>query len=71
VHPIRYVDVLVDDGTGALRCRFFGRQSIGGLKPGQWLGDIVRVMLHLGRECVCNPTYERCDPPAGGGVASS
>jgi len=70
-HPIRYVDVIVEDGTGELRCRFLGRHSIGGLEKGRWLRITGRVMLHLGRVCLCNPTYELCDPPDGSGVASS
>jgi len=71
LQPIRYVDVIVDDGTGELRCRFFGRHSIGGFEVGQRVRVTGRVMLHLGCVCVCNPTYELCDPPDRDGVASS
>jgi hypothetical protein len=69
--PIRYVDVVVDDGTARLCCRFFGRRSIPGLEPGRRVRVAGRVTLHLGRECVCNPAYELVDPPTAGGVASS
>jgi hypothetical protein len=69
--PIRYVDVIVDDGTARLCCRFFGHRSIPGIEPGRHVRVAGRVTLHLGRECVCNPAYELVEPPTAGGVASS
>jgi hypothetical protein len=68
--PIRYVDVVVDDGTGRLRCRFFGRAMVGGFEKGRGLRVSGRITLHLGCECVCNPLYELLDAPEDG-VASS
>jgi hypothetical protein len=69
--PIRFVDVVVDDGTGRLRCRFFGRAMIGGFELGREARVVGRLTLHLGRECVCNPGYELRRDPGSAGVASS
>jgi OB-fold nucleic acid binding domain len=71
VRPIRFLDVLVDDGTGQLRCRFFARDAIPGITEGGWVRIRGRLTLHLGRDCICNPDYELRDPPATTGVASS
>jgi hypothetical protein len=58
VCPIRHLDVIIDDGTGRLRCRFFGRLAIPGVSLGRRLHVEGRVTSHLGRACVCNPDYE-------------
>ena len=50
--PIGYVDVVVDDGTGQLCCRFFGRPAIRGLERGSRVRVTGRVTLHLGKVCV-------------------
>ena len=62
-HPIRLVDVVVDDGTATLCCRFFGRCEIPGVELGRWLRVAGVITLHVGRACLLNPVYELCDPP--------
>ena len=69
--PIRLLDVVVDDGTGRLCCRFFGRTSIPGISCGCRLRVTGRMALHIGRQCLLNPAYELLDDACGTSQVSS
>jgi hypothetical protein len=61
--PVTFLDVVVDDGTGLLCCRFFGRQAIAGVDVGRRIRVEGRVVRNIGRECLLNPVYEFVDVP--------
>ncbi|HEY8081329.1 MAG TPA: hypothetical protein VIE15_04495 [Acidimicrobiales bacterium] len=68
--PVVYLDVLVDDGTGTLSCRFFGRPSILGVAVGTRLHVQGRLTRPIGRECLLNPDYELVDTTLASGASS-
>jgi hypothetical protein len=54
-------DVRVDDGTGALTCRFFGRRSLPGVVLGRALHLAGRVVATRSGLVLLNPRYELVD----------
>jgi RecG-like helicase len=59
--PSLVLDVIVDDGTGTLRCTFFGRQAIPGLDVGRRVAVAGRLVRYRNRRCLLNPAYELLD----------
>ena len=57
-HDAPTLELVVDDGTGALSAVFLGRRSLGGVAVGTKLVIEGTVGLHRNRLAVLNPTYE-------------
>ena len=68
--PTMALDVVLRDGTGVVRCHFFGRDALAGVVVGARLRVSGRLVTYRSRRCLLNPAYELVDG-ASAGTASS
>lgn len=57
-HDSPTLELVVDDGTGALSIVFLGRRSIAGIDVGTRLTATATLGVFNGRLAMLNPTYE-------------